>query len=270
MLPDLTALAETVRAVARTELLPRFAAVERQIKADGSIVTAADRANQDALTAALAERWPRYRALGEEMTAAEQEALLASSEEGLWLIDPLDGTTNFTAGLPYFAVSVALVVSAKTVLGLVYDPIRDECFSARRGAGSLLNGAPIAQPPPPPPLRSAIAAIDFKRLDPVLGTRLVTRPPYGSQRSFGAVALDWCWLAAGRFHLYLHGRQGLWDYAAGELVLREAGGCSSTLEGRQAAPTSLAPRSAVGALDAGLFAQWSAWLAAREGSPGPE
>jgi len=264
MLPDLTALAEIVRAIARTELLPRFAAVEPRLKADGSIVTAADQACQSALTTALVDAWPGYRILGEEMTTAEQEALLARSDGGLWLVDPLDGTSNFAAGLPYFAVSIALVVDAETVLGLVYDPARDECFSARRGDGPLLNGVPLTRAPAPPPLRSTIAVVDFKRLDPALAARLATRPPYASQRSLGAVALDWCWLAAGRFHLYLHGRQGLWDYPAGELVLREAGGCSSTLEGRQVTPTSLTPRSAVGALDRGLFDQWSAWLAGRD------
>ena len=78
--------------------------------------------------------------------------------------------------------------------------------------------------------------IDFKRLDGPLATRLATEIPYASQRSFGSVALDWCWLAAGRCHIYLHGRSHLWDYAAGELILAEAGGYSCTLDGE---PVSL-------------------------------
>ncbi|MCU0937038.1 MAG: inositol monophosphatase, partial [Gammaproteobacteria bacterium] len=93
-----------------------------------------------------------------------------------------------------------------------------------------------------------------------LAMRLATAPPYGSQRSLGAVALDWCWLAAGRFHLYLHGRQRLWDYAAGELVLLEAGGHGATLQGRGRPRPSLEPRTAVAAFDRPLFEAWTAWL----------
>jgi myo-inositol-1(or 4)-monophosphatase len=260
MLPDLTALAHVVRGVARAELLPRFGLVERHLKLDGSIVTDADHASQAGLQAVLTRRWPGYGMLAEESTPEEQARQLAEGGGGLWVVDPLDGTSNFAAGLPYFAVSVALVAGGETLLGVVYDPVRDEWFGAARGGGAYRNGAPLPPPPPPPPMRSALAVVDFKRLPPELATRLATAPPYGSQRSLGAVALDWCWLAAGRFHLYLHGRQRLWDYAAGELVLREAGGLGCTLEGGAAPRASLTPRSAVGAFDPALFAEWIAWL----------
>ena len=93
-----------------------------------------------------------------------------------------------------------------------------------------------------------------------LGLRLVTKSPFRSQRSFGAVALDWCWLAAGRSHIYLHGRSKLWDYAAGNLIFHAAGGYSTTLTGESVFTRSLTPRSSVAAVDAQLFAAWTRWL----------
>jgi myo-inositol-1(or 4)-monophosphatase len=260
MLPELTALAGLVREVGRDEVLPRFGLVERHLKVDGSIVTEADHASQARLAAELSRRWPAYGMLAEESTPDEQARRLAEGDRGLWVVDPLDGTSNFAAGLPYFAVSVALVRGPETVLGVVYDPVRDEWFGAERGQGAYHNGAPLPRPPPPPPMRSTLAVVDFKRLPADLAMRLATAPPYGSQRSLGAVALDWCWLAAGRFHLYLHGRQRLWDYAAGELVLLEAGGHGATLQGRGRPRPSLEPRTAVAAADRSLFEAWTAWL----------
>ncbi|MDE2121884.1 MAG: inositol monophosphatase, partial [Betaproteobacteria bacterium] len=91
-------------------------------------------------------------------------------------------------------------------------------------------------------------------------TRLATAPPYASQRSLGSVALDWCWVAAGRFHLYVHGSQGLWDYAAGLLILAEAGGSAQTLQGDAVFDNSLRKRSALAAVDADLLREWSGWV----------
>ena len=105
-----------------------------------------------------------------------------------------------------------------------------------------------------------MALIDLKRLDAELASRLAAAPPYRSQRSFGSVALDWCWLAAGRCHVYLHGRQKLWDYAAGCLILTEAGGSAITLEGEPVFRPTLEPRSAAAALDPDIFLQWKDWL----------
>ena len=92
-------------------------------------------------------------------------------------------------------------------------------FCRSQGQGAWLNGEPLAQRPPVP-LAEGVALIDLKRLPRGLASRLASDPPYQSQRSFGAVALDWCWLAAGRCQVYLHGQQKLWDYAAGCLILR--------------------------------------------------
>lgn len=263
----LEALAQIVKTAAREELLPRFAGSERRFKADGSVVTEADLAMQRRLAEELAAFAPRYRLLGEEMDAAEQESLLAAGDGGLWCLDPLDGTRNFAGGIPYFCVSLGLLVGREPVLGLVYDPVRDECFAAEAGRGASLNGRPLRCRPAGLELRRVIGVVDFKRLPAGLAQALALRPPYGSQRYFGSGALEWAWLAAGRFQVYLHGRQKLWDYAAGALILAEAGGFSASLEGGPVFTPALQPRSAVAACDAALFREWRDWLAAR-GAPG--
>ena len=260
----LAALAQIVKTAAREELLPRFAECERRFKADGSIVTEADVAMQRRLTRELAAFAPQYRLLGEEMSREEQGELLQAGDGGLWCLDPLDGTSNFASGIPFFCVSLGLLVGRRPLLGLVYDPVRDECFAAQAGGGAFLNGRPLRCRPAGLVLRQAIAVVDFKRLPPALAAALVSRPPYSSQRYFGSGALEWAWLAAGRYQIYLHGRQKLWDYAAGALILAEAGGFAESLDGGPVYTEALRPRSAVAACDAGLFAEWRAWL----GRPG--
>ena len=143
---------------------------------------------------------------------------------------------------------------------MVYDPVRQECFYARRGGGAWLNGRHLTAARPAAALKQTVALVDFKRLAAPLARRLALEPPYSSQRSFGSVALDWCWIAAGRGDVYLHGKQKIWDYAAGSLLLAEAGGHASTLEGEPVFRADIAPRSAVAALDAGLFDEWRTWL----------
>ena len=262
MLPALETLREIVRTAARMELLPLFAEVARHIKHDGSVVTEADVAMQHRLKSDLAQRWPEYDFLGEEMAGHEHERLTATTSKGLWCVDPLDGTSNYATGIPFFAVSLALLVDGRPEIGLVHDPVRDECFMARRGQGARLNDIALGEHEPPLPdvLRRCIAAVDFKRLAAPLGARLGARPPYGSQRNFGASSLEWCWLADGRFHLYLHGGQKLWDYAAGHLILAEAGGSACTLDGEEVFSHSLKPRSVVAAATPALFSAWKAWV----------
>lgn len=244
---------------AKEELLPRFAQVVSQEKADGSMITEADLAAQQRIAEGLAKLSPEIGFLGEEMSVDEQRAQI-SSGAALWCLDPLDGTSNFTSGIPYFSVSLALIDQGEVVFGLVYDPARDECFTASTDQEPSLNGGPIPRTEAPPVLKKSIGLIDFKRLPPELATRLVIDIPYGSQRSFGSVALDWCWLAAGRSHLYLHGKQNIWDYAAGHYIFSRAGGQSCTLEGEPVFTPALLPRSALGALAPKLFAQWRGWL----------
>ncbi|HHM04286.1 MAG TPA: inositol monophosphatase family protein [Gammaproteobacteria bacterium] len=259
-LPDTTLLRGLLQTAADEELLTRFQRVGRELKADGSFVTEADLAMQQRVAALLKLHWPEYPLLGEEMTAEAQQALLDGEHPGLWCLDPLDGTSNFAAGIPFFAVSLALLVGGKVVIGLVYDPIRRECFWAERGRGAWLDRQPLRAAPAGVGLEQSIGIVDFKRLSPELAQWLAEKPPYRSQRSFGSVALDWCWIAAGRGHVYLHGRQRIWDYAAGSLILDEAGGRAVTLDGEPVFRPDMAPRSAVAALNAELFKEWTAYL----------
>lgn len=261
---DLPSIEALVRDIAREELLPRFRHTKRHEKQDGSWLTEADLAMQSRLQEGLAQLQPQIALLGEEMEPAEQQRLLAEvggSEEGLWILDPLDGTSNYAAGIPLFAVSLAWMKHGQIEAGIVYDPVHDESFAAWRGQGATLNGTPFVAPAIGIPMSKTNACIDFKRLPAELAARIAATPPYSSQRSIGSVALDWCWVAVGRFHLYLHGRQSLWDYAAGSLILAEAGGHADTLDGTPA-PLDLKPRSAVCSGDAALFDQWRDYLRA--------
>jgi len=263
---ELLALTEIIRDIADRELPPRFCCHSDARKADGSLVTEADLVMQNALDRALRQHWPEFDVLGEEMDEAAQQQALQHIDPGVWCIDPLDGTSNFSIGVPYYAVSVALLRNGRVEMGVVYDPGRKECFAAALGQGAWLNTRPLQQQQLATPLSQGMALIDLKRLSADLAARLAAQPPYRSQRSFGAVALDWCWLAAGRCHVYLHGRQKLWDYAAGSLILQEAGGSAVTLEGEPVFKASLEPRSAAAALDPDIFRQWKDWLQIPQGS----
>ncbi|TCK17920.1 myo-inositol-1(or 4)-monophosphatase [Thiogranum longum] len=258
--PDLSRLTTIIREISDRELPPRFCCHSGSRKPDGSLVTEADVVMQDALAQALNAEWPEFDLLGEEMPEPEQQRALQHSDSGVWCIDPLDGTSNFSAGVPYYAVSVALIHNGRVEAGVVYDPSRKECFSAVRGEGAWMNDQRLKPQRLASPLSEGMALIDLKRLAPELASRLAASPPYKSQRSFGAVALDWCWLAAGRCHVYLHGQQKLWDYAAGLLILEEAGGSALTLEGEPVFSATLTPRSAAAALDPDIFRQWIEWL----------
>ena len=259
-LPDLEQLVAIVTQAACEEILPRFQQVASHLKSDGSLLTEADLATQQRITTELARQWPDIPLLGEEMAVAEQEALIAHSEHGLWVLDPLDGTTNFAAGLPYFAVSLAYLEEGEAKLGLVYDPMRDECFTAIRDSGARLNGEALRLYSSITELSQAVALVDFKRLSPELSTRLVVDTPYRSQRSFGAGALDWCWVALERCHVYLHGKQKLWDYAAGSLIFTEAGGYLSTLSGEPLPRGKTEAQAVMGAVNNELFELWQAWI----------
>lgn len=260
---DLKVLCALVIAAAEKELLPRFRSVGATAKADGSLLTEADLAMQQNVIQELSTHWPHYPVLGEEMPASQQQALLEQSDAGLWVLDPLDGTTNFAAGLPFFGVSLALVQQGQVVLGLVYDPVARECFSAIAGQGAWRNGAPLRLDCSRRRLDDCVGLVDFKRLPAALACRLATEGPYRSQRSLGSVALDWCWLATGRMQLYLHGAQRLWDYAAGALIFAEAGGAGgrlAALDGDWQHALSLTPRIGLAASNAELLSQWRCWI----------
>jgi len=260
--PEQSQIIESIRSLAKSILLPRFAQVSQDYKADGSIVTEADLEMQAAVEGFLKTNWPEIPLLGEEMTQAEQQRLLENSEY-LWCLDPLDGTSNFAAGIPYFCTSLALIKQGVCELAIIYDPIRDECFVAQQGQGASLNDTALAPQSTAKALDKAIAFVDLKRLPARLAASLAAEPPFASQRNFGSGALDWAWLAAGRFHYYLHGGQKLWDYIAGELILRESGGYATTLEGQAVPVNQLVPRSVVASTNPEAQQVWMAEVRGR-------
>jgi len=253
-------LYEFVVKAAEEELLGRFKQVEASFKRDGSVVTAADLSMQQRIQEMLSDAYPDCGFLSEEMSAAEQESTLAATGSGVWVVDPLDGTSNFAMGVPYFAVSLALIRDQCVSFALVHDPVRRETFHAQQGKGAWLNRERLGSRVPQHPLARGIGLVDLKRLPADLARRLATSPPYASQRNFGAVALEYCWLAAGRGHVYLHGRHKLWDYAAGLTILHEAGGHSIDLKGVRTPPMNLHPRSCAAALSPRVFKEWCNWL----------
>ncbi len=260
MSPLLAQVIEAVRAVGREEVMPRYLKVAHTRKDDGSLFTEADMAAQRALSERLTAIAP-YPVLGEEMDDDTHRRLWGAGEAGLWCVDPIDGTTNFVSGLPFFAMSIALMKQGRSVLGVVYDPKADECFYAEAGQGAFVDGERLPLKTPPEVLKRCIAGIDFKRIPRGLAARLAAEHPYSSQRNLGASTLDWCYLAAGRMHVYLHGGQKLWDYAAGCLILEEAGGVVSCIQGTAPFWSSRPwTRSVVAALTPGLHRQWQTWV----------
>ncbi len=174
-----------------------------------------------------------------------QHAILAEESghhaggEGLWIIDPLDGTTNFLHGVPQYAVSIALEMDGQAQLAVVADVEREEYFTAIRGQGAWLGGKPIrvsAQPV----LEGALLATgtpyrDASIIDPYAGwmTALIRANTAGIRRP-GAAALDLAWLACGRFDAFFEYGLARWDVAAGALLIEEAGGKISGLDGHPA------------------------------------
>lgn len=248
-----------VRKVGREQVMPRYLKVAHERKTDGSLLTEADLATQRALIAELT-RIASYPVLGEEMTEEEQHRGWTNNQTGLWCVDPIDGTTNFVTGLPFFAISVALIKEGRPRIGVIYDPRGDELFYAEAGCGAWLDGNRLPIKPPPAQLKRSIAGVDFKRLPKALAIRLAGEHPYSSQRNLGASTLDWCYLAAGRLHLYLHGGQKLWDYAAGALILAEAGGAASTFTEDDFWQGDPWKRSVIAALSPDLLADWRDWV----------
>lgn len=260
ILPDIEKLKLLVKNAAHEILLNDFGHSKFEYKDDGSVVTPADLAMQDRLEKELKQHWPNFNMLGEEMREDEQFAVIETGE-GYWCIDPLDGTSNYAAGLPFFAVSIALIINQQQQLGLIYDPVRDEMFTAIKGQGAYLNGVSID----PSQMKFTenkpiVAEIDLKRLPEKLVVKLVTEKIFASQRNIGSSAIDWCWMAAGRFDIYLHGGQKMWDYAAGSLIFSEAGGRAISLDDKPVFRGQLEVRSVLACYDDKLFEYWYEWI----------
>lgn len=256
---DLTQLAKLLRETAASEILPRWHRTRASRKSDGSLVTETDIASQQRLATALARDFPGVPLLGEEMSLDTQSSILSDGTQTFWVLDPLDGTSNYANGFPFFSISLALLERGSPVLGLVLDPVRDECYCASKGGGAYLDDSAIRASTDRLALGDCLAGIDLKRLPPSRLPALFRPGGFQSQRNLGSVALDWCWLAADRFQLYLHGGQKLWDYAAGRLIAEEAGAAARHLsrDGLPIDPApALEPRLAIAAANEPLLSDW--------------
>jgi myo-inositol-1(or 4)-monophosphatase len=251
---------DAVRATAAEEILPRYRSVVATRKDDGSVLTEADLAAQRALMRRLA-RIEGIPVMAEEMPLAEQESIWERGGR-FWCVDPLDGTRNFAAGIPFFAVSVALMEGTRPLFGTVYDPIADEAFYAVRGAGAWLNHRPLEVPAHAPALSGAVAEVSLRRDMAGLRGAVKHHPPYARRLTSGSSALSWCHVAAARADVLLHSGQKMWDYAAGALILEEARGFVCTLEHDDFWAAPVWKRSAIAARSAPLLAEWRDWIRA--------
>lgn len=255
------ALVERLRALGREVIMPRYMTAVRERKADGSLLTEVDVAAQEWLEESLRQIID-LPVMGEEMTADRQREVWSRGGDGIWIIDPIDGTTNFVNGIPFFGTSVAFYRNERPLFACVYNPATDEAFYAEGGRGAYLNGMQLPLRQPHGSLADCVAGVDFKRIPRSLADRLATRPPYYSQRNFGSSAIEWCFVAAGRLDLYLHGGQMLWDYAAGRLILAEAGGFMCSPEHDDFDAADLWRRAVIGAAHPQAFKAWVEWLRA--------
>lgn len=204
----------------------RFTARE---KSPSNLVTEADYASQQAIHEFLEPQFPDHDYVGEE-------GLRQESGESLyrWLIDPLDGTSNYVHGFPYYCVSVAVERSGELVAGAVYDPTRDEMYSAAQGSGATLNGETIAVS-----TRSdlsvalCLASLPVKtvRSDPAVQSFLRVLEAAQHVQRTGSAALNLCAVAAGRIEAFWSTSLKSWDMAAGVLIVREAGGVVTRTDG---------------------------------------
>ncbi len=256
---QLKKLEQQIKQISTDFLMPLYQKVKRATKKDGSFVSEADYAIQKHIQEVLLQDYPNIPLLGEEMPKETQLDVL-DNKDVFWCLDPLDGTTNFLAGIPCFAISLALIVKGEAVAGIVYDPNRDESFSAIKGEGAWLNAKPLKIDFKENFITNAVALVDFKKMDSELAKRLVISPPYASQRSFGSVALDWCWLATNRCQLYYHSRHSIWDFAAGLLIFTEAGGLHSRVDGQELYLLTLDKQTVYAAVNIPLLEKWQRFI----------
>ena len=246
---------QVIRPVGAYLVEQRVAEADIEVKGLNSLVSHVDKTAEARLVDGLRALLPEAGFLAEEGTAGA-----AQNVRFRWVIDPLDGTTNLIHGLPVFCVSVALVDGYEPVLAIVYDPNRDECFTAWKHGGAHLNGRPIGCASRTQ-LSDALIATgfphwDFDRMSDYLNA--LTAFAQGSRgiRRMGSAAIDLAYVACGRFDLFFEYSLQPWDIAAGLLLVQEAGGITCDFSGGQDANTLLAGNetfaSAPGVMDEGL------------------
>lgn len=194
-----------------------------------NLVTVADRRSQRAVAGVILDAFGDHAVDGEEGAAGNPES------GHVWYVDPLDGTTNYSHGVPFYCVSVALRADGQTAVGAVYDPVRDEMFAAEKGKGAFLNAGAL-RVSDVSGLDRALVVAQAQSDDPAEIRRyadLVERlmRVTGGVRSLGSPALTLCAIAAGRLEAYCEYAMDAWDTAAGQLILEEAGGTLTTMRG---------------------------------------
>jgi myo-inositol-1(or 4)-monophosphatase len=202
--------------------------VKVEYKGDVDLVTVADRASEELIVRRIRERWPGHNILGEEGTRSEQ------GSDYRWYVDPLDGTTNFAHSYPVFCVSLALEYRDERIAAVIYDPTRDELFSAEKGSGAFLNGK-AASVSKVASLAECLVATGFpshkRHKNPNIHFyHQLTLRTHGVRRA-GSAALDLANVASGRFDGFWEFNLNPWDTAAGVLLVEEAGGRVSGFDG---------------------------------------
>jgi len=233
--PLLNVMIAAARKAART-LKRDFGEIEHlqvSLKGPANFVTAADRRAEEILRAELSKVRPGYGFLGEESGHHD-----GTDKSNTWIVDPLDGTTNFLHGIPHFAISIALERSGTVIAGVIYNPANDELFVAERGKGAFLNDKRL-RVAARKLMAEAVIACGMPhrgRGDLALGRKemAAVQESVAGLRRFGAAALDLAFVAAGRFDGYWERDLSPWDMAAGVIMVREAGGFVTDLDGGEA------------------------------------
>jgi myo-inositol-1(or 4)-monophosphatase len=193
------------------------------------LVTDTDLAAEEVILKLIQDRFPHHAILSEETPGG------AISEGYTWVIDPLDGTSNYTHRVPIFSVSVALLQQGKPLIGVVYDPMRDQLFAGQRGSGVALNDQPL-QVSAITQLNEALIGFDWARNEEkrnhVLSRLQRVAPLCHTVRALGSAALGLTYVAAGWLDGYFHLALHPWDAAAAVLLITEAGGCCTSFDGR--------------------------------------
>lgn len=213
------------------KLIEWMGKVDVREKGPRDLVTQADFDSQQAISDYLLEKFPDHAFLGEE---SDEKSLAAVPGQYCWVVDPLDGTVNYVHQLNSFSVSIALRYGDETIVGVVYDPVIGEMFSAAKGEGASLNGKPISHSGCTE-IGKALVVCSFSssvdRNHPEVERFLRVLGQAGSIRRLGSAALNLCFVACGRSDSYWATGLNCWDIAAGWLVLQEAGAVMKTIEG---------------------------------------
>lgn len=210
-------------------IMARFRKLEGiRYKGRRNIVTEADLQAEKRIQALIGAEFPLHQ------TLCEEGGQSGADSEYIWVVDPLDGTRNYAAGIPHFCVSLALAEGGEVVLGVIYDPSRGELFYAERGKGAHLDGAPI-NVSRKTRFGAAVVGLDLGYHEGrglgALEVASALWPGVGSFRVMGSAALGLAYAACGRFDLYFHHFVYPWDLAAGQLLVREAGGIITQRDG---------------------------------------